>query len=116
MSRLADIRKREQDAQPGPWVRDFVTVTSPDNEMYLHFSSGGYDATQDELDADFIAHSRQDVPYLLDLIDQQSEAINRAWNVLEDYIDETSHIGIPEKHDIGKARSILVSVIDEVGE
>ena len=54
--------------------------------------------------------------YLLDLIDQQSEAINRAWNVLEDYIDETSHIGIPEKHDIGKARSILASVIDEVGE
>ena len=84
MSRLEDIKAREQAATPGPWVAGYPDGRSPetvfmqpvfesetweDREVNWYgygtegtiFDEGGHTAA----DAAFIAHAREDVPALL---------------------------------------------------
>lgn len=67
--RLAEIRERADKATPGPWTtNEFNDVLAGEIAVAesVPFEGGG---VYQEDDAEFIAHSREDVPYLLSVID-----------------------------------------------
>lgn len=68
-ARLEQIRKRADAAEPGPWM---VGDESPTHEgMFVVSCEGGEGDVTDYIDrpeAEFIAHAREDVPWLLDRI------------------------------------------------
>ena len=87
--RLAEIRARAEAATPGPW-------REPRNGLGLGWtifpknSKGWSIATCDSgTDADFIAHAREDVPYLLERVAKLQEHIDVStvsvdeWNALK---------------------------------
>jgi hypothetical protein len=64
--RLAQIRARAEAATPGPWFSDIG------NFMVWDETSEDSEAVAKEIGDDdcvFIAHSREDVPFVLDLVD-----------------------------------------------
>lgn len=72
---LAEIRERAEKASPGPWATSDdmtwdTTVRGPSMTIY---DEGGH--TRE--DADFIAHSRQDIPALLAHIEQLEGEIKK---------------------------------------
>ena len=88
--RVVEIAAREQSASPGPWEvwegcswRRIGQVgrqsARPIIEPTNHHLDGHPDLTGPNLSADlrFIAHAREDVPYLLALITRQREEIER---------------------------------------
>lgn len=86
MDRIDEIRTREKAATKGPWYTELVTITSTQlqatNVCALadsHWPSGGRnlagighwrDRVDPEADADFIAHAREDIPWLLEQLEQ----------------------------------------------
>lgn len=62
LSRLGEIRKRCDKATSGPWRNLLKSYKSSDLELLVKFTS--------EADANFIAHSRDDVPFLLNLCEK----------------------------------------------
>ena len=84
--RLAKIKKREAKATLGPWVPEHLTGCPDDNWAGAYiiggteyiagmwdYDDGGICSTQD--DAEFIAHARQDIPYLLRRLEAAEELI-----------------------------------------
>jgi len=75
-TRLAAIRAREQAATPGPWTANpgghpgILTREATGDVLAV---LGG--CAQDEADAEFIAHSREDIGYLLDLLADRDREI-----------------------------------------
>ena len=74
--RLAEIRERADKATSGPWsLCDLDGITAierkgePDIIGWPGFDDSSRTRLKHVLNASFIAHSREDVPYLLDLID-----------------------------------------------
>lgn len=76
--RIAEIREREQDATPGPWACYEPTPPDPDDGLWVMYETpedgwvhtithGDNCFTED--DAHFVAHARDDIPYLLTRID-----------------------------------------------
>jgi hypothetical protein len=59
---LAAIKARADAATPGPWAIDFGSVVASDGEDFV---TPCYPDERGQLDADFIAHAREDVPALL---------------------------------------------------
>lgn len=95
MSRLDEIRKRTEAATEGPWKNDgwdnfnpdtleaCCVVEFPKDIVAVFVNADGCDtweearSTNAANDADFIAHSREDIPYLLGLVDRlKTAAIN----------------------------------------
>jgi len=72
--RLAEIKARVEAATPGPWERNNL-AGRPEREVFAgdyligDFGVGGWKddegADRVEINADFIAHARQDIPGLL---------------------------------------------------
>ncbi len=73
--RLAQIRARVEAATPGPWdVNGDMCVIHPiDDDDPELVADNLYSR-----DATFIAHSRQDIPYLLDLVGSLTEDLELA--------------------------------------
>jgi hypothetical protein len=79
-NRISEIQARCAAARPGPWQafiegRDFMGGSSmirigEGKEEDLHLT--GYDVAVPDADFDFIANARQDIPFLLDEIEQLS--------------------------------------------
>lgn len=74
--RLAEIRSRADAATPGPWLvggapnATWQQVYCPrDNNLNVVQSMRG------GRDASFVAHAREDIPWLLDLVRQQARVI-----------------------------------------
>lgn len=76
---LSEIREREQKATVGPWNRwplrptEMVGVDATDCRVYMaKFNKECLKATHNRQvrDADFIAHSRTDIPLLLDEVSE----------------------------------------------
>ena len=94
--RLAEIRERADKATPGPWEcehEDYVSSvylgsanagSYPVQRAPIHRDTDITDRQADEARStvEFIAHSREDAPYLLDLIDsliaERDEALENA--------------------------------------
>lgn len=91
MSRVDDIRARAEAATQGPWAiwhdldhRGFTTVG--DAESYDEILANGECEESNptahvyvEEDAEFIAHAREDVPWLLEHVDRLLEERAEAW-------------------------------------
>lgn len=95
--RIAEIRSRADAATAGPWHGPH----DPDIDLCARFGDYGWtagspdgngpeydvDSEQGKADAEFIAHAREDVPFLLDQLEQArteaADARNVAWNLHE---------------------------------
>lgn len=88
--RLREIEERVSKATPGPWRavceataeetacgRDVYSLTGPEWVEEGDYSFFG------EHDAQFIAHARDDVPWLLSLLREREEEIRRLRTLLE---------------------------------
>ena len=85
LNRIHEIRDRVNAATPGLWKRGrgtkYVSVVSV-REGYEEYICGKIQSFKDtpdiqingESNGEFIIHSREDIPYLLDLIDELIEA------------------------------------------
>lgn len=70
MNRIEEIRAREQAATPGKWYEDGWALWDDESDEYvaLHDTSA---------DAQFIAHAREDIPYLLSEVDRLTSEIEQ---------------------------------------
>lgn len=73
---LAEIRKRTEASTPGPWK---------ESKLYIEFgdSSERLADVCNRIDAEFIAHAREDVPKLLAEI-ERLQSVNRALRLVLD--------------------------------
>jgi hypothetical protein len=85
-ARLREIREREAGATPGPWKDDVSEYGMLRVDLRGEGRKTGYADVifladmevsdgQDHRNAEFIAHSRADIPWLLALVDRQREAL-----------------------------------------
>ncbi len=66
-NRLAEIRERAEKATEGPWKvggKGWNSATVTQNGVY--FTAACRPSLQGEMDAEFIAHSREDISWLLE--------------------------------------------------
>lgn len=101
--RLAEMRAREQAATRGPWRAG----KSGNNNVYG--PDGDYDASgavaavfKGPANREFIAHAREDIPYLLDLVQQQAEALQQipTWQPIETAPKDTDVVAFfPDTRD-----------------
>ena len=88
--RLLEIRARVNVATPAPWTEtsitdgpdgvivDGLTAFRNDEEFVIALADRySKEPWQDSADMEFIAHAREDVPYLLTLITLQQEEIDQ---------------------------------------
>jgi len=89
---LAAIRERAHNATPGPWEADRPQVWGPNGESVAFVSShdpgevSGQPAW--EAHAVFIAHARDDVPALLDLVETLASRLNAVRELLDGPLGE----------------------------
>ena len=82
--RLAEIKARADAATPGPWERNNL-AGRPEREVFAgdeligDFGVGGWEddegADRVEINAEFIAHARQDIPDLLAEVERLREHV-----------------------------------------
>ena len=88
LQRVAEIAERAEKATPGPWTHDWYegeAEISGDlgrlNDFHLYYEvelCPGYTKRRwDEPTGNFIAKSREDVPFLLALVKRQAAALER---------------------------------------
>lgn len=79
---LAAIRARAEAATPGPWLADMTEIWSdsreyfswlPHDRPYLSEDHPYSHSDQGNLDTEFIAHARQDIPALLAEVERLQE-------------------------------------------
>lgn len=76
--RLAAIRVRAEAATDGPWLQLPPWKTVPTTRSAIISPNGDIaDRIETEEDAEFVAHAREDVPYLLDEVERLREYIDR---------------------------------------
>lgn len=76
--RLAEIRARAERATEGPWVQLPPWETVPATTPSIISPNGDIaDRIEAEADAEFIAHAREDVPYLLDEVERLRADLSR---------------------------------------
>lgn len=76
--RLAEIRARAEKATLGPWQQWFSDPTAHMIVAEARASDGFQQVAENvtDEDAEFIAHARTDIPYLLDLVDELERRLN----------------------------------------
>ena len=87
---LQEIRDRADKATPGPWTAEDANPHKPHKRFAFYIpeimsapSMPQYDGLTTE-DAEFIAHSRTDVPRLIALVGEMAEKLEGAVTVLDD--------------------------------
>lgn len=94
--RLAEIRARANAATPGPWPEDWVYEAVRHirrNCDFVGTYSSEPDFTWDDgLDSRFIANAREDVPYLLALLDSRAAAPQGGNERVQKVIEEARKI------------------------
>jgi|GEM_PF-3101132 len=81
--KLEEIRERAEKATAGPWefsIKDRKN-SEPRNLIEVNREEDKLNIIQDvwgREDAEFIAHARQDIPYLLEALQQAQEELNRS--------------------------------------
>lgn len=88
MTRIDEIRERAEKATKGPWE---WSGRKEDADGFIYHPQGSYLADtlillgdtyeDDHLDLDFIAHSREDIPYLLNRIKELEGLLGEAKTV-----------------------------------
>lgn len=81
--RLAQIRERAEKAIPAPWYRVCDQVTKPEVDIvtwaYRDLPPAEWEDAEESYEPtlDFIAHAREDVPWLLALLKEHDERIKQ---------------------------------------
>ena len=85
---LEAIEARANAATPGPWYNldDWMIHTEPDFE-HNGIPNSKVIGTVKKADADFIAHSREDIPALLAEVERQAAEIKTLSDFIEAYTD-----------------------------
>lgn len=93
--RLAEIRARADAASPGPWSLSRITAHDSDGE-YCGTDNYLIDAGREEIggldlddDAEFAAHARDDIPYLLDLVAARDKELAELQGLLADLCEDS---------------------------
>ncbi|MDJ0465060.1 hypothetical protein [Streptomyces sp. H27-C3] len=115
--RLAGIDAREQAATPGPWATegaDQPGMLKADHGRRILGVFGGH--PQDEADAQFTAHARQDVPFLLardGAHAQRTAHLERALAAVTDFAEATgvTEANNPWRHGYHAARQDLLDIL-----
>ena len=101
--KIAEIRARESKATLGPWAWDNrgdkcdeiqigaavgeddlpIKGEIPDDNTKVVYIEGIAEAVNSNADADFIAHARQDIPDLLDALEEAIGLLEKAQNGVE---------------------------------
>ena len=71
MSRLEEIRKRYEAATPGPWETQSTSISG--ERLLITEKHGTFSTRSVQMrakDADFIAHSREDIPWLVEIVEK----------------------------------------------
>lgn len=103
-ARIAEIRERAEKATPGPWSvkqpgehsKEYIRVVDAGAPSTHGFISAGVaevccrrsssefkartPSAREQANADFIAHARADIPFLLAQIDELRDALSRGEN------------------------------------
>lgn len=66
MDRLQEISGRLSNATTGPWEQNQSNVTVKGRTLFFTYMAN-------RRDAEFVAHARQDIPYLLDALERISD-------------------------------------------
>ena len=74
--RLNAIKARAEAATPGPWGQ-CVAATCPMGNAYLYLDSEDYVRLAHDNDMQFIAHSRQDIPWLIEQVERLQAEVQR---------------------------------------
>ena len=93
--RLNEIRKREQAASPGPWKKETVDLaleTAKTVGIVFVIHSG----SQWDKDTDFIAHAREDIPWLLDLVAELRARLDKYETDTSTWIIHAQRPGFPQ--------------------
>ena len=82
MDRLEEIRQRTEAATPGPWDAKTNCYPECNGEPWGWISGASWHITwsgsKGQINADFIAHSREDIPYLLSEVDRLTAALTES--------------------------------------
>lgn len=106
--RVAEIMAREAKATPGPWNRDKEWSRVDNKYMQIvELRSGGIDG---ESNADFIAHARSDIPYLLSRLQQARAVISAARKTRRNEMNSVEH------HDGWWELRVALDAYDKGGE
>lgn len=73
--RLAEIRSRAEAATPGPWQSECEGDLVTAGPLSLTLADFTWRRKPNPADAPFVAHARDDIPWLLDLVQQQARVI-----------------------------------------
>ena len=88
MSRIEEIKARVEAATPGPWEfsePNLIVAGDPDDPGWWGEVASVSDSYfNNTVDADFIAHARADVPYLLD---ELADSFPKTWSGLMAFVD-----------------------------
>jgi hypothetical protein len=106
--RLQEIRERAEKATPGPWKAEFGGVYPPESAARLESDLAGMAFLWPlpggkEEDAEFIAASREDIPYLLQLVTEQQMKIQVLRGLIESYSEELDAMKAKQTGDPGSA-------------
>lgn len=94
--RLRQIRERAEKATPGPWTNDGCDISDPIGRRICFI--------RDDDDADFMAHTREDIPALLAEVERLRE---RLADMARDTIVSFELEVLSPNNTIEKAKQIL---------
>ena len=119
--RLNEIEARANAATEGPWYRygtwpyEVYAPREPDGGPYVASVTG--DNGRNESNADFIAHARTDVPYLIGqvrwLLDELSAAVadnEKKDAALRELFDKVAEMGRAQTEAVTKVEAALVAL------
>ena len=104
---IKDIKAREKAATPGPWTKGWDGVSGcfflPELHAIESASPHGLSVCQDcEDDIDFIAHAREDIPYLLAQLKDREEklAAVKDWEVQARQLYDEGRFNIADLNEL----------------
>jgi len=119
---LQEIRDRVDKATPGPWAAEDANPHKPHKRFAFYIpaimsapSMPQYDGLAEE-DAEFIAHSRADVPRLVELVGEMAkvlESVVCVFDAMND-VELSLHVGMEAARVRLAARQVLAKFRGEV--
>lgn len=95
MNRLSEIKARLDAATPGKWEVEYLGPSEEELNVVAGVSTNGKSIIQTDAgyypplqpDANFIAHARDDIPWLIEQIEIATEALEPAIQYLETFVN-----------------------------
>ena len=120
MSRLAEIDEREKAATKGPWIKGEYVPGGifPENGAHVATVNQRYTLKQWRANATFIANSREDIPWLVEMVKHMKHYVFKVSIGSRSYRCKTSKNGYCGKGNCWpcQARALLAELEEEEGK